>query len=346
MRFEVELRPEGVYLPAIDLFLDPDRQVERAYVSHAHGDHLGGRDSGMVIGSPETLALVSARGNLALPGERVLGWDESMELPIVHSHGGGTARLSIAPAGHVLGASQLVIDFPNGRLVYTGDYRSGPGATHATGAPVECDAIIVESTFALPIFRFPDRAKTTSALIDWCRARLEGGELPVVIAYALGKSQELVHHLLEAGLPVTAHGAVHRMCAAYESLGRNLGVADERLRPYAEEKKREKMRAVLVTPPGTQAQPMVKKRKDARIAYVSGWAMIDAAIEQQRADAAFPISDHADWDDLLSTVKASGARHAWVTHGDTHVLANHLRSLCVEATALDAPPIDAREASS
>ncbi|MBI4953144.1 MAG: hypothetical protein HY908_14010 [Myxococcales bacterium] len=253
------------------------------------------------------------------------------------------SRASSGPASSRLGASQLVVDFPNGRLVYTGDYRTGAGATHATGAPVECDGIIVESTFALPIFRFPDRARTTNALIEWCRARLDDGELPVVIAYALGKSQELVHHLIEAGLAVIAHGAVHRMCAAYESLGRNLGVADQRLRPYADEKKREKMCAVLVTPPGTQAQPMVRKRKDARIAYVSGWATIDAAIEQQRADAAFPISDHADWDDLLATIRASRARAVWVTHGDTHVLAHHLKTLGFDAVGLDAPSLDARE---
>lgn len=338
--FEVEQRPEGLYLPAIDLFLDPDREVGRAFVSHAHGDHVGGSGSGLLIGSPETLALVAARGNLTLPGERVLGWDESMELPM---EGGGHVRLSIAPAGHMLGAAQLVLDHPRFRLVYTGDYRTGCGATHATGAPVPCDVLIIESTFALPIFHFPDRANTLASLVSWCRARLDAGELPVVIAYALGKSQELIHWLLEADLPLIAHGAVHRMCAAYESHGRVLGIADGRLHAYVEEKKRDKMKGVLVVPPGVQGQPMIKKRKDAHIAYVSGWATIDAAIEQQRADAGFVISDHADWDDLLSTVQASGARRVFVTHGDAQVLAGHLSSLGIEATAIEAPSLDARE---
>ncbi len=337
---EVEVRPAGLYVPVCDLYLDPARDVPRAFLSHAHGDHIAAHKSGEVFASRETLALLEARRGDASPDlasrVRVLAWGEGMDLPIA---GGGAARLSIAPAGHILGAAQLVLDHPRrGRLVYTGDYRSGPGATHATGAPVECDALVLESTFALPMFRFPDRDATRAALVEWCAARLDAGETPVVVAYALGKSQDLVHALLARGLPVIAHGAVYKMCAAYEALGVPLGVADGRLRAYADEKTRARLGAVLMAPP--RSHPMYKNRRDARVAYASGWALLDAAVEQQRADAAFVLSDHADFDDLMATARATGARHVYTTHGDAEVLAKLLARTGIAATALGLAPMD------
>jgi Cft2 family RNA processing exonuclease len=335
---EVEARPEGPYVPALDLYLDPQRDVARAFVSHAHGDHIEGHRSGLVIASRETLALVAAR-RAERPGEaRALDWGESTELPLA---GGGAARVSIAPAGHILGAAQLVVDHPRGRLVYTGDYRTGGGATHAVGAPVACDDLVIESTFALPIFRFPARAPVLASLVDWCEARLAAGETPVVVAYALGKSQEIAHALLARGLPIVAHGAVYKMCAAYEALGVPLGIGSGQLRPYADEPRKGKLGAVLLAPPRSHA--MYKKRKDARVAYASGWAILDAAVEQQRADAAFVLSDHADHDDLVATARSSGAKHVYCTHGDAEVLAALLRRQGIGASALDAPALDAAE---
>jgi putative mRNA 3-end processing factor len=339
---EIEARAAGLYLPALDLYLDPQRDVPRAFISHAHGDHIAAHRSGLVLASRETLALIEARRGERGPGAQALEWGDAVDLPVA---GGApsvkTARVSIAPAGHILGAAQLVVDLPGGRVVYTGDYRTGPGATHATGAPVACDVLVLESTFALPMFRFPDRAATRAALVDWCAARLAAGETPVVVAYALGKSQDLVHALLERDLPVIAHGAVYKMCAAYEALGVPLGVADGRLRAYADEKARAKLGAVLMAPP--RSHPMYKKRKDARVAYASGWALIDAAVEQQRADAAFVLSDHADFDDLMATARATGARHVYTTHGDAAVLAALLRRDGIAATPLELPALDQGE---
>jgi putative mRNA 3-end processing factor len=341
---EIESRAEGPYIAALDLHLDPRSDVRRAFVSHAHGDHIGAVRSGQVIASHETLRLIEARRREAPPGAHPLAWDGALELPL---SSGGTARLSIAPAGHVLGAAQLVIDHPGGRLVYTGDYQSGSGATHAAGAPVACDELVIESTFALPIFRFPDRAATRARLVDWCAARLGEGRTPVVVAYALGKSQEIARALIARDLPLVAHGAVLNVCAAYEALGVPLGVADGRVRAYAEEKKSgrtgkgKRMNAVLLVPP--RSSPMIKKQRDAVIAYASGWAILDAAIEQQRADAAFVLSDHADHDDLMATARATGARRVITTHGDAVVLAGLLRRAGIDAMALESQALDQAE---
>lgn len=347
---DVEARPEGVLLPALGLWLDPRRPVERAFVSHAHGDHGGLDARGTVLASPETLSLLEGRRSVPLDGARAIGWGEWIEVRVGDAFGGGTARLSIAPAGHVLGAAQLVVEHAGGRLVYTGDYQSGAGRTHAAGAPIECDALVVESTFGLPIFRFPDRSATLARIVAWCKRTLDEGDRPVLLGYALGKAQELVHACLAAGLPVVAHGAVHKVCAAYESLGVDLGVRDGRLVPYtawSESKQRDRSPAVVVAPPQTQGQPMIRKMRGARVAYVSGWALIDAAVEQRRADAGFVLSDHADYDDLIATIGASKARSVFVTHGDDVEIFARLVSetLDIEAVPLPLPPIDAPEGS-
>jgi Cft2 family RNA processing exonuclease len=343
----LEMTADGLYVPALDLHLDPRRAVRRAFVSHAHADHTGGRSGGEVLASPETAALVAARAGAPLNSLTALGWSSSRELPLLATHGGGTARLSIAPAGHVLGAAQLVIDHPGGRVVYTGDYQTGPGLTHADGAPVPCDQLVIESTFALPIFAFPDRARVRASLVAWCAARLAEGLLPVVLAYALGKSQEVVRALLDGALPVVAHGAVYRVCEAYEALGVDLGIEDGRVLPYAEQKKNEKrgkrLEAVVVAPPSAFAHPMVKGRPNVRVAYVSGWALLDASIDQHRADAGFPLSDHGDHDDLVATVHASGARLVYTTLGDAEALAGFVARRGVDAVALAAPSLDVAE---
>jgi Cft2 family RNA processing exonuclease len=351
--FAVEAKAEGLHLPAIDLWLDARAPVGRVFVSHAHGDH-GGLDAagGTVIASNETIALLDARRATPIDSARRIGWDEWIEVKVDDAYGGGTARLSIAPAGHVLGAAQLVIEHRDRRLVYTGDYQSGAGRTHAAGAPIECDALIVESTFGLPIFRFPDRVETIDRIVRWCRQTLDEGQRPVLLGYALGKAQELVHACLAENLPVVAHGAVHKVCAAYESLGVDLGVRDGRLVPYAtwfEAKERDRAPAVIVAPPQTQGQPMIRKMRSARIGYVSGWAIVDAAVEQRRADAGFVLSDHADYDDLLATIAATKAKRVHVTHGDdVEVFAKLVHeTLEIEAIPLPLPPIDvpASEAS-
>jgi putative mRNA 3-end processing factor len=336
--FALEVRPAGLYLPALDLFLDPERDVPRAFVSHAHGDHGGGWSSGSVFASRETLALLQARRG-AIPGARTIGWDESIEI----ATDDGMARISIVSAGHMLGAAQLVVDHPGGRFAYTGDYRTGTGATHAEGAPVECDTLAIESTFGLPMFHFPDREQTLAAIVAWCRGVLSDGETPVLLAYALGKSQVLARAVVDAGMPVIAHGASFKMCEVYEALGVPLGIADGALRPYAEEKKRKSLGGVLIAPPRASGTPMIKGRKGFRVGYVSGWAVIDASVERVRAEAGFALSDHADFDDLMETVRASRARFVYTTHGEPAVFARLLNDAGIVAEPREVRAIDASE---
>jgi Cft2 family RNA processing exonuclease len=340
----IELRPAGLYLPTLELHLDPRSDVPSAFVSHAHFDHAGAH-AREALTSYETRALVEARREVPLSGDvQIVPWDGFLERRMTD---GATARLSIAPAGHVLGAAQLVIDHPGGRFVYTGDYQSGPAATHAEGKPVACDELVIETTFGLPMFRFPDRAETLETMATYCDERIEAGETPVVVAYALGKAQEIARALTSRGIPVVAHGATMKVCRAYEALGVKVGVSEGLVRAYADEKKEgrakaDSLGAALLVPPGSGA--MFRKRRSARVAYVSGWAVLDAAVERQRADAAFALSDHADHDDLVATVAWSGARVVYATHGDdASVFASLLRKRGIDARPLELASLDGHD---
>ena len=362
---DVVLSEGGLYLPELDLHLDAQVTGARAtFVSHAHADHGGEGTGGVVLASPETLALLAARGRDPAAPSRPLEWNGAIDWPLAS---GGAARLSIAPAGHVLGAAQLVVDHRGERFVYTGDYRSGPGATSMAGAPVPCDQLVIESTYGLPIFSFPPRERVWADVVTFCEQALAAGRTPALLGYALGTAQEAASHLLAAGLPIVAHGAVYKVSRAYEALGVPLGVADGRMRAYAEEagdrhhattppvgdlqgspRRQGKRKGldpglVLLLPPRAAAS-MLRGRGDAvAVGFVSGNALLDAAVERSRADAGFPVSNHADFDDLVATVRASSPREVVVTHGDApKVFARLLEAAGFRARALSRGPIDAR----
>jgi putative mRNA 3-end processing factor len=346
-RLGLELRPHGLYMPALDLYLDPTGDVPRAFVSHAHVRSCRAETT---YASRETLTLLSARtdegeSRTRLPNKDglLIEWGGAVELPL--AKGDGTARLSVAPAGHMLGAAQLVVDHPGGRFVYTGDYRTGDGRTHMEGAAVLCDELAIESTFALPIFRFPERETQMRNLLDWCARHLSEGRRVVLLTQAAGMAQELVHRLLDARVAVVAHAEVRRVCEAYESLGVPLGVSDGRLGELLDDDGKAASAPGFVIVASPKARGALRKLRGAKVALVSGTAVLDAAIEQRRADAGFVMSDHADYDDLMTTVRKSSAKHVHVTHGDTTAFASLLRRAGISATALESGPLDDEDAA-
>ncbi|HEY8091373.1 MAG TPA: hypothetical protein VIF09_26095 [Polyangiaceae bacterium] len=321
----------GVCLRALGLWLDPTRSVPAAFVSHAHAAAAAG-GSGRAIATPETLAVAAAVG-VPLEDAAALGWGDAMDMPVEPAFGGGTARLSLAPAGHALGAAQLLIEYRDARLLYTGDWSAEADATHPAGAVVACDDLVLTSAFALPIFRFAPASEVRTALVEWCRGRLAGGVTPVVLARTPGPAQAVVHALSAGGLPVSGDEEVRRACAAYEALGVVLG-------PVAPRERGEKGR-VVVASTGAKATE-VRARGKTEVAYASGWAELDAAVEQKRADAAFVLADQPDLDGLLALVRSTSATRVFAARGDAAPLAHLLRATGVEARSLGLDPIDER----
>ncbi len=325
----IEETDGGVVLRALGLSLDPLRPAATAFVSHVHAAATSSR----VFASPETLSLARSLAPDAPPTEHApFEWEASVELPIDRAFGGGTARLTIARAGHVLGAAQLVVDHPRGRLVYTGDWSGERDGTHGAGVVVACDELVVTSTFALPIFRFPALAATMAALAEWCALRVSEGVRPVVLARTPGPAQAIARSLVARGLTVAAEEDVLRACSAFEALGCAIGPVGS-----AEESPRN---AVLVA----SADGRFRSPRTA-VAYASGWALLDAAVEQKRADAAFALADQADFDALVGLVEGTGAKRIHVTRGDARPFAHALRSRGLDARAIELGAIDDRSAS-
>jgi hypothetical protein len=325
----LEETEEGLVLRALGLALDPIRPAGLAFCSHVHAALPGAGP----IASRETIALMGALSHAEESSSAGVDWEGSLELPLDRAYGGGTARLTIAHAGHVLGGAQLLIDHPRGRLVYTGDWSGERDAGHAPGDIVPCDELVVTSTFALPIFRFPPFAQTMATLVEWCAARIAEGVRPIVLAQTPGPAQSVARALAARGLDVEAEESVLRACQVYEAYGCPIGP----VRPSSDPP----TAAVLVAPPGARSTT----RRSSAIAYASGWALLDAAVDQKRADAAFALADLADFDSLVAMVEATGATRVHAVRGDAVVLARTLRSRGIDADAIGLPAIDDRASS-
>jgi putative mRNA 3-end processing factor len=325
----------GLCLRALGLWLDPLRPAPAAFVSHAHA--LTGCGSGRVLASPETIALARGLG-IAVPEAVTIEWNERIEWPIDPHFGGGTASLSIAPAGHLLGAAQLIVDHPRGRFVYAGDWSAQRDATHAQGEVVTCDELLVTSTFALPIFRFEPIGQTCDAVVEWCAARLLKGETPVVLAQTPGPAQSFAALLASKGLLFEVTDDVQRGCAAYDALGVPIGPVQPLLSAKGKEP------CIVIAHAGSRADDL-RSIARACVAYASPWALLDAAVEQKRAHAAFVVADHAGYDDLVAMVRGTGATAVHVSRGDAREFAHLLSAQGFDADAFELPAIDERGTS-
>jgi len=312
----IEWRPDGIYLPPLELWLDPQSAKPAAWISHAHSDHARGLH-GEVLGTSTTLALyrmrwpeqagVAQRLRVLVPGEAV-------------EYRG--ARLTAFPAGHIHGAALILIEYAGERVVYTGDIKlRAPLCGEATEMP-ECDTLIIESTFGLPIYRFLEREKAAARMVAFAQRCLAERVTPVLLGYALGRGQEIAHVLGEAGIPTMLHGAIARFAPVYESLGTPVAGWV----PYERGQTRDR---ALVWLPGGVGQLDLRQ---SRVAAVSGWAALHNARARYEAEELIPYSDHADFGELCELVRRSRARRVFTIHGYTGPLARLLSErLGVEA---------------
>lgn len=302
--------PEGIWIPEIDLWLDPRRPVDQAWFSHAHSDHATGRPA-HVWATPRTLDLYRIR------------WPETLDTPqVLHplSFGVATAfrgaTLTAWPAGHIVGASQLCIEKDGYRVVYTGDLKLRAPICGVTTTIVPCDRLIVESTFGLPIFHFLDQAEARRRIVQFAQETLAERATPVFLGYPLGRGQEIAHVLATAGIPTSVHGAMHKFLPIYEAEG----YAFPGVEPY--HAKVDPHRALVVVP---GMRDYLEAKCEVRVAYVSGWAAMANARARANAHELIPYSDHADFGELLDLVQGTGAQHVDVVHGYAEPFARILR---------------------
>jgi Cft2 family RNA processing exonuclease len=316
---ELQYSREGIYVAAIDLWLDPQNSQGAAWISHAHSDHAR-HYSRTVIGTGISLELYRMRWPAKEEwGQelRVLEYGEEMEWR--------GARLRCIPAGHILGAAQLLIEYGGERLVYTGDIKKKAPLCGRETEVVECDHLIVESTFGLPVYRFLTREQAREEIAGFARECLEEGATPVFLGYPLGRGQEIVGALTGAGIRTAVHGAIAKYIPVYERAGVEFGDWE----PY---EARDLKGKALVVVPGMRRQ-LEATGVDVRVAYVSGWARVANARLRAGAEKLIAYSDHAGYDELLELVEGTKARRVDVVHGYTEVFAGILRERGIEAEA-------------
>ncbi len=298
----------SILLPEAGLWLDAHRGEGLSFVSHAHADHVA-RHERMVCSKPTAFLLKERFG---FKGEMVaLDWDEPWEYK---GH-----RIVLTPAGHVLGSAMIHLTrlSDGATLLYTGDFKLRHGLTAEPARPMTADTLIMECTFGQPHYRFPPLMEVRASIHRWCRDALDHGETPVLLGYSLGKAQEIQAVLAGGDFRIAVHSQVAEMNAAYETLGVAL--------PPWEKYAGDPAGRVLVFPPQTVKSTLLRKVKNKVSAMVSGWAMNAGARFSYQTDDAFPLSDHADYSELLALLDLVKPETVWATHGNSAEFARDLR---------------------
>ncbi|MEL7482348.1 MAG: ligase-associated DNA damage response exonuclease [Pseudomonadota bacterium] len=302
--------PKGLYCPIGDFYIDPVRgAVERAVVTHGHADHARA-GHGKVLATPDTLAIMAARyGENFAKSTQALPFGETVDVNGV--------TVSFAPAGHILGSGQAVVDHRGLRMVCTGDFKRRRDPTCRTFEVVpNTHVFISEATFGLPVFRHPDDRGEVHKLLKNRETFPEATHF--VGVYALGKAQRLIRLLREAGhdAPIYIHGALEKLCALYADRGIALGD----LRPATLESPEHKSGKVfrghfVLAPPSAFGGKWGTRFKEPIQAFASGWMSVRQRAKQSGIELPLIISDHADWDELTATVADVDPEELWVTHG-------------------------------
>lgn len=322
----VESRPEGLYCPAGDFYIDPWQPVREAVVTHAHADHARAG---------------SQRYHCSSPGLPLLRWRLGEQRFVGHDYGAsfqlGGARLSLHPAGHMLGSAQVRIEAEGRCWVVSGDYKRDPDPTCAPFEALSCDGLLTEATFALPVYRWSPMPEVVDDILDWWRVCRERGETAVLFCYALGKAQRLLAELAIRlprsdwpEHPVYLHGAM----ATPTSIYRDAGVTMLPTTLVAEHERGACSGGLVLAPPSAAGSPWMRRFARHSTGFASGWMKLRGNRRRRGFDRGFVVSDHADWPALLRTVEESGAHQVLATHGNAHSFVRFLRERGVDATEL------------
>ncbi|MBK8210729.1 MAG: ligase-associated DNA damage response exonuclease [Rhodospirillales bacterium] len=303
-------------------FVDPPRPVARAVITHGHADHARAGHQA-VLATAETVAILRARW-----GEHAAGTVETSAYGEAHSVGG--VRVTLLPAGHILGSAQVVLEHAGDRVIVSGDFKRRADPTCAPFEPAACDVFVTEATFGLPVFRHPSDAGEVAKLLASLRLFPERAHL--IGVYALGKCQRLIMLLRAAGWerPIFLHGALQNLCDLYIRHGVKLG----ELQPAAAALRKQLAGEIVLCPPSALADRWSRAFPEPVTGLASGWMRIRQRARQRGVELPLVISDHADWDELTQTLAEVGAATVLVTHGREEALVHHARMQGFAAGAL------------
>lgn len=317
----------GLYCPAGDFYIDPWSRVDRAIITHAHADHARwGCKSYLAATRCESLLRVRLGNSIELQS---LDYGESLRVK--------DALVSLHPAGHILGSAQVRIEVDGQVALITGDYKLQSDPTCDAWEPVRCNLMVTESTFGLPVFRWPETRMVIEELIAWWQENQRQGRTSLILAYSVGKAQRILAEVLrfcgaQAAEDIAVHGAMLGPNRAYRASGVDLPELPSAASLPSDH---DWTRSLVLGPPSCQSTAWIKRFADPSIAMASGWMAIRGTRRRRSVDRGFVLSDHVDWPDLHRAIASCSPEQVWVTHGFSDVVARYLSEQGLQSKVLE-----------
>ena len=309
----IKYTSSGLYCELADLWIDPNKPVKRAIITHAHMDHFTfGCEE--YISTYETAIILKERIG---KGINIKTYDFCEDFKI------NGINFSLHPSGHILGSSQIKLTLADEKWLITGDFKRQRDETCKEYEKVKTDFIISESTFGLPIFKWDEPQNTATDITKWVNSSQE--KTSILFCYSLGKAQRLLNEISKTNFKnkIYTHSTIHKMNNCYKKLG--VEVIDTR--KFDQKKNNEDLKGSLILlPPSLNKNSFIKNFKEIQTGFASGWMSIRARRKRSGYDKGFAISDHADWEAILNTIKESKAKNVFFHHGDSEALNRYLNA--------------------
>jgi putative mRNA 3-end processing factor len=318
----MKLLRHDLYIEPIGTYIDPPFPVDKAIITHGHSDHARS-GHGAILATPETIGIIKLRyGANAAKSYQPVQYREPVHI--------GPVAVTLYPAGHILGSAQVLLEYNGCRAVVSGDYKRNCDGTCPGFEPLKCDIFVTEATFGLPIFQHPEPGSEIQKLLTSMKNFPERSHL--IAAYPLGKAQRVIKLLRQAGYeePVYLHGSMISMCNFYQENGIDLGD----LRKATGLPKEALKGAIVIAPPSALKEPWSRRMQDPVLSMASGWMTVKQRVRQRGIELPLVISDHADWNELKTTIRETGAGEIWVTHGREDALVHWCTSQGLRAAPL------------
>ena len=313
----IQFTDRGLYCPQGGFYIDPWHPVDRAVITHGHSDHARWGNKSYLC-HHHTLPILQLR--LGPNHYQSVDWNE----PVIMNG----VKVSLHPAGHIIGSSQVRVEYLGEVWVVSGDYKCENDGLSGQFEIVPCNTFITESTFGLPIYNWKPQQEIYADMQQWIKELNNDGKTAVLTAYSLGKAQRILQPISETGIPIFLHGAVYNVHRTLVDAGWKLPSAK---RVELDAPKESFKKSVVIVPGSAIGSPWMKRFSPYAVGSCSGWMQVRGNVRRRNVDAGFALSDHADWNGLLQTIKATGAEKVFVTHGFQSAFSRYLNEIGIEA---------------